>query len=1325
MKRKFFGMLLMGAMAIASVGMFTSCKDYDDDINNLQKQIDGITAQKLQDQLNTLKTAADAAKKAADDAQATANTAVANAKAADDAAKAAQGTADAAAKAAEAAQKAAEAAQATANAAATKEYADQIKKAIDDLTPIVEGKVAKADFDAAISKVEAEIAAINEKLLTLADVEELLKEKDFATNAALNDLAGQVEALEEFKAGIEALGPIGDKAWQAKVDAAIKAIAAIQEEIYGAEATEEAEAVKGLKQKMEEADEKIQSLDNAIKGAGSSINILNIFLKRDLKSLVLRPSMYYGGIEGVNVDIFNLPEEVNNPHNAKDLYRYFERTGNVIPVSDFGEAKYHVNPSNVDLTNFSIDFYNHRADINGPAVFEDYSEMRYRNDRQARTRACSEDLTDGGYIYPVYDTTEALEEAGYGVENGILTIPFKAKNANAIEAALLKGQGTIASLSMTKVGKEGAQDTTVNSDYAIVVPRYGYGLLIGDNMFEDGDAEYTDQIGLDNGVAKSENLHRNFSFLALAATAPTHKIKYNGKFNISAVLESRIVKLEEDWKAIKDTAKYVACPGNHQATAEWDGEKTSNPDLDGDCSIDVTKVITLGKNGAPTMERLGLKYEIQPVNYVLGSTKTGETVHLTLETDEDGDVWARPCNVTADGETIVATEENPANEACVGRQPIVCIMVKDANNKIVSFAYMKFLITPEDPETPEDHAVEFKLDDIYVNCQPVDGKVTWSQIEYYLLDQELGGVSKKTFDEKYVFDYYEEIDAEEIDDKGATIYTVTRKGYQYDKDGNRLANARGVVSEEWNKSKQGVEDATTHIIKWTFTADELAALGRELMAAKKLEEKENDWVNTEDIVTYVRYASLPYEAGKDSDPTKGAPSIWVKLVLEAGKLHVAKGNMDGSKILTYWYGLNSKTNAVGTGDANEVRINVPVPVPTASETGYRVGYGSDVNIVGNGILGVRYDNLLEKASDPNSRRNNPDYSEFTKDLKDFFLDGQLTASVADEENFDGIDDMKLGCEFVLPSTTIGNATFNAGKNHGIDNSWTVQSYSGAEYTLILDATRTKIQIKAKNNTVYPVAKDLITLNNDNNEDVDSRQITVVNYVNGEDQDDILNYKTHNELGERETFTAYLQIVVVNACAPVYWDNMWFNARFLRPLDLENPTQALAPDAPNNWKTIDLTDALIVKDWRDYYGDRKNRTQGKDVKLNLPGVGSQKAFDYAYYQVKIEIDDEQYYTDGNLGTGKRSDNFTLGHMPVIESADDADDNGYVLTSRVPNLKLEKISDTKLRYVNNGGVTGGFHVFVPVTMTYVFGSQTVKQTKWVTLGVTSSVNQVMFE
>ena len=39
MRKKFLSTLLMGALVTASMSTFTSCKDYDDDINNLQTQI--------------------------------------------------------------------------------------------------------------------------------------------------------------------------------------------------------------------------------------------------------------------------------------------------------------------------------------------------------------------------------------------------------------------------------------------------------------------------------------------------------------------------------------------------------------------------------------------------------------------------------------------------------------------------------------------------------------------------------------------------------------------------------------------------------------------------------------------------------------------------------------------------------------------------------------------------------------------------------------------------------------------------------------------------------------------------------------------------------------------------------------------------------------------------------------------------------------------------------------------------------------------------------------------------------------------------------------
>lgn len=55
MKRKYLSALLMGTLTVASMSTFTSCKDYDDDISNLQKEIDKLaTADQLKQKVEEL-----------------------------------------------------------------------------------------------------------------------------------------------------------------------------------------------------------------------------------------------------------------------------------------------------------------------------------------------------------------------------------------------------------------------------------------------------------------------------------------------------------------------------------------------------------------------------------------------------------------------------------------------------------------------------------------------------------------------------------------------------------------------------------------------------------------------------------------------------------------------------------------------------------------------------------------------------------------------------------------------------------------------------------------------------------------------------------------------------------------------------------------------------------------------------------------------------------------------------------------------------------------------------------------------------------------------
>ena len=76
MRKNYLSALLLGALLVTSTGTFTSCKDYDDEINNLQEQVDKLaTKEDMEAKLSQMQTAIDAAKKTAEDALAKAEAA--------------------------------------------------------------------------------------------------------------------------------------------------------------------------------------------------------------------------------------------------------------------------------------------------------------------------------------------------------------------------------------------------------------------------------------------------------------------------------------------------------------------------------------------------------------------------------------------------------------------------------------------------------------------------------------------------------------------------------------------------------------------------------------------------------------------------------------------------------------------------------------------------------------------------------------------------------------------------------------------------------------------------------------------------------------------------------------------------------------------------------------------------------------------------------------------------------------------------------------------------------------------------------------------------
>ena len=223
MKRKIFSKLLMVAVVIASVSAFVSCKDYDDDINNLQKQIDAKAAiaqiESLQSQLTAAQTAAQKAQtdatKALADAAAAAKTAgdAATAKTLEDAIAKVNAAAEKAATENAAAIKAAADAAAAAgtDAAAAKTAADEAKAAAEKAAADAQ-KAIKDAIDALVIPTMPDLSgyATKGEVLTEAQIKALISQNaqakgEYLTattlSAALADLgisagSGQVDLTE-------------------------------------------------------------------------------------------------------------------------------------------------------------------------------------------------------------------------------------------------------------------------------------------------------------------------------------------------------------------------------------------------------------------------------------------------------------------------------------------------------------------------------------------------------------------------------------------------------------------------------------------------------------------------------------------------------------------------------------------------------------------------------------------------------------------------------------------------------------------------------------------------------------------------------------------------------------------------------------------------------------------------------------------------------------------------------------------------------------------------------------------------------------------------
>ena len=279
MKRKYLSALLMGTLTVASMSTFTSCKDYDDDISNLQGQIDKLaTAEQLAQKVSELQSLissnksdisslqSELAKKTTLDEVKAVLANYAEKQYVDDA----LATLDAAVKA--------QGGDITALQEAVKAAQDAAKKAADDATA-----------------ANAEIQKTLETLATKAEVAEVEKAAK-AANAAIEALkAGDIKTLQDKQAEIleslktyakqESLDKVAEKAEalqtavakKADTEALTKAEKELNDAIAAVKTTagENAAAIKGLDSTVKNAKDALtlaQANETKLKEALASLN---------------------------------------------------------------------------------------------------------------------------------------------------------------------------------------------------------------------------------------------------------------------------------------------------------------------------------------------------------------------------------------------------------------------------------------------------------------------------------------------------------------------------------------------------------------------------------------------------------------------------------------------------------------------------------------------------------------------------------------------------------------------------------------------------------------------------------------------------------------------------------------------------------------------------------------------------------------------------------------------------------------------------------------------------------------------------------------------
>lgn len=1337
MNKKFLTKLLMGALFIASVSVFTSCKDYDDDINGLDNRVSTLESS-LKQQIEGLTTLQQHCNEQCD----ALNGRIANAE------ETLKSKADA-----ETVNKAIEAAISGAKETAegldadvlqaAKEYTDLVaqrvaedaknaaiaqakKDAQDLLDAALKGYVTTDAFNKGISDLIDKIDGIDIRINTLVDPEGALMSAINANNSAIEQINLQLIALENFKKEIEGewpdvtadvskakedldklredLGKQNDDLKQAIRDAkddlaqqikdletkmsssaTVSAVAArvatIESQIVVVRdsliilknaSASNAEAIENIQNTMLTAESTI------IKNLGESvqnINVLTLFLDKFVTSMYLKPDFFYGGIEAIE-----LPALYDDQYSVKDPLIITREGEKVVKMETWTEA---TNLAKVDVCKGGTAWYHlnpYNAKLDGKVKF-------ISNIATSRAGEADADITLIEPVNEILKDENVAEDHSFKskVYSGLVGIDFTG-SFEYINALLRAGKLPQVALNYQQTTDE--KEINVSSDWALVAPTQYCDLLIADHT---GVYKLTPHTGFNFGQAVDAEI---------ATLGEIEFDEYGKETSRVNPTTGHFTRLLENLTADSIPGTYlmqydsIFCLNDLVETHYTYSYRTSS-------GVEVTNKDQ--KMTEEMFEKFGLHYEFDIVTYNSGNNDTDESAHIEVVKQEDGTYMAQFVQVNADGTRMKAKGETEygfqyenAGKASAGRMPVVRVIIKDETGKIVAYSYIKFEIT-EDEVVLEPETVDFTFNDkFYVDCDdaPYQGILTWAQIENRILIEALkNNYSKDSFEDRWTLVGYNDVIAKIL------------KGSDGDADQFSAADEKTKLEKKLGKV-QLVEDPKgqhTQVLQWELSAADIYNIFMKKNANGALIE-----IARADGTTY--YQVDPEKVDLATGESKidievyvlldGPTKIWVKFLIPKGTFVFAMGSLDDNKITAMWHGLNTRDEG-----KKEVYANVVAP-------------------------NTKSDKVDEKDGKIT----------FVLDLLDTFQGHTVLPKLNSDikEKFPKFDEeAQPTFTFTTPTTAdpIKNAEFNADK----DGKWTVNGNSGAVYTLRLAPDAMSIVVdaikdapKGANAGAKPdTIVKLINIDSDEaNEPAHS-----VEYQRNISAYDILNYRGHNELKSKETFTAYLKISVAACYEMIINDGSdYFNVKFLRPVDVEKTKNAIMEDAEDNGSRVNIMDLVDLVDWRDIKFTSADGITDVDLEGHIlagqNGYGEDVYVDYVkyetphyikYYDVSIGADVTKARWDGMLPEAQRVIKEEVADIEKLTVLKEDAPNAIFTFTPAPityDAKAKKLVGGELYYSNNNMNIKLCHIYVPLTIEYAwskglpiycgYGVVTVKKT-----------------